>query len=93
MHILIIITITTTDCVLQGGIGGITGNSTLVVLVSNHHDVAIHTPVGSPAVFVCVYVFMHAICMCMYGDTNIKYTSRSPTDESGGSTHLFFTSQ
>ena len=60
-YILTIITITTTDYVLQSGVGGITGNSTLVVLVSNHHDVAIHTPVGSPAVFVCV-----CVCLCVH---------------------------
>ena len=38
----------------EGWVGGITGNSTLVVLVSGHHDVARHPPVGAPAVCVCV---------------------------------------
>ena len=35
---------------LQGRVGGICGYSTLVVLVSGHHDVTIHSPVCTPAV-------------------------------------------
>ena len=31
------------------GVAGIGSNSTLVVLVSAHHNVAIHTPTGTPA--------------------------------------------
>ena len=35
---------------LESWVGGIGGDSTLVVLVPCHQDVAIHSPVGAPAV-------------------------------------------
>ena len=36
--------------VLQSWVGGVGCNSTLIVLVPSHEDVAIHSPVGAPAV-------------------------------------------
>ena len=41
------------NCVqlLQGGVGGISGDATLVVLVSGHHDVALVSPVLAPTVY------------------------------------------
>ena len=38
-----------TESSLETWVGGIAGNSTLVVVVPGHHDVAIHTPTGTPA--------------------------------------------
>ena len=35
---------------LESRVGGVSGNPTLVILVPRHHDVAIHSPVGAPAV-------------------------------------------
>ena len=35
---------------LNDGVGGLSGNTTLVVLVSAHHDVSLHSPASSPAV-------------------------------------------
>ncbi len=45
---------------LDNGVGGLSGNATLVVLVAGHHDVAFHTPFGAPAVCACVFV-----CVCV----------------------------
>ena len=36
---------------LEGGEGGSSSYATLVALVPRHHDVAIHTPVWTPAVW------------------------------------------
>ncbi len=47
---------------LHGWIGGITGNPTLVIPVPGHHYVAIHSPVGAPAVCMCVCV---CVCVCV----------------------------
>ena len=35
---------------LEGGEGGSSSYATLVALVPRHHDVAVHTPVRTPAV-------------------------------------------
>ena len=36
---------------LNKRIDGVCGNPTLIILVSGHHDIALHSPLGPPGVF------------------------------------------
>ena len=47
---------------LESWVGGISRYATLVVLVPRHHDVATHTPVGTPAM--CMHV-CNSVCVCV----------------------------
>ena len=65
---------TNTNTVLSsnGRVAGSCGNTTLVMLVSAHPDVSLHTPVSSPAVCVCsVHVIWRNKCVsCVYHSIN-----------------------
>ena len=68
-------------CYLNKRITGVCGNSTLVILVSGHHDVALHSPVGPPGVF-DQPVILPFICTVSYNENRVVKISAAAASES-----------
>jgi len=49
---------------LDHWVASCSGDTTHVVIVTSHHDVALHSPFGTPAVCMCV-----CVCVCVSVDT------------------------
>ena len=75
---------------LNQRVAGTACNSTLIVLVSGHHDISLHSPPYSPGVLDQPVVFTFVCSVTNDKDPMVQPNSTTGAEMKKGSLHLFF---